>query len=202
MLRVGLTGGYATGKSFVAAQLAALGCHVIYADELGHKALEPEGEAYGPVLQLFGPEIQSADGSIDRKKLGAIVFADPEKLAALTAIVHPAVYHLEQQLLREAAEQDPQGIAVLEAAILIETGRHALYDRLILTTCDPEIQLRRAMARDGATREQALARISRQLPFHDKRALASYVIDTSGTKDATVRQVKDVHQDLLAYARH
>ena len=202
MLRVGLTGGYATGKSFVASQLAALGCHLIYADRLGHQVLEPGGEAYAPVVQLFGDRILLPDGTIDRKKLGEMVFADPEKLAALTAIVHPAVYHLEEKALRLCAAQDPDGIAVLEAAILIETGRYRLYDRLILTTCDPEIQISRAMARDAVTREQALARIARQWPLDRKRELSSYLIDTGLTKDETVRQVVDVHRELLRSARH
>lgn len=197
MLRVGLTGGYATGKSFVASQLAVLGCHLIYADRLGHQVLERGGEAYAPVLTLFGDEILLADGAIDRKKLASVVFFDPEKLAALTAIVHPAVYHLEEQALRHFAQEDPDGIIVLEAAILIETGRYRLYDRVILTTCDPETQIARAMSRDGVTREQAQARIARQLPLDQKRELASYVIDTSGTKENTVRQVVDVHRELL-----
>src|SRR5437660_5258713 len=105
MLRVGLTGGYATGKSFVARQLASLGCHLIYADELGHRVLEPGGDAYAPVLQLFGPGVLSADGAIDRKKLGSIVFSDPQKLADLTAIVHPAVYKLEEESLQRFTEQ-------------------------------------------------------------------------------------------------
>ena len=202
MLRVGLTGGYATGKSFVARQLAALGCHLIYADALGHRVLEPGGEAYAPVRELFGPDILLPDGAIDRKKLGDIVFKNSEKLAALTAIVHPAVYRLEEESLRQFAEQDPHGITVLEAAILIETGRYRVYDRLILTTCDEEIQIARAMARDSATREQALARIGVQLPVKQKRGLASYIIDTSGRKDETLRQVVHVHRELLAAARH
>jgi dephospho-CoA kinase len=202
MLRVGLTGGYATGKTLVASQFAALGCRVIYADELGHAVLEPGREAYAPVIEQFGPGILRPDGTIDRKKLGSIVFPAPEKLEALTAIVHPAVYRLEEQLLETASEQDPEGIAIVEAAILIETGRYRSYDRVVLTTCNPETQIARAMARDGASREQALARIARQWPFERKRDLASYIVDTSGTKDVTSERVHDIHRELLALARH
>jgi dephospho-CoA kinase len=120
----------------------------------------------------------------------------------LTAIVHPAVFRLEEQLLKTASEQDPDGIFIVEAAILVETGRYSAFDRLILTTCDAETQIARAIARDGATREQALARISRQWSFEQKRGFASYIIDTTGAKEVTLEKVKDVYRDLLRLTRH
>ena len=202
MLRVGLTGGYATGKTHVALQFASLGCHVASADELGHAVLQPGGVAYAGVVQLFGSGILTPDGSIDRRKLGNIVFPAPEKLEALNAIVHPAVFKLEEQMMDAAAQEDPAGIFIVEAAILVETGRHLFYDRLILTTCDPEIQIARAMPRDNATREQALARIARQWPFERKREFASYIIDTTPPRDEVFEQVKRIHQELSAIARH
>jgi dephospho-CoA kinase len=202
MLRVGLTGGYATGKTVVARQLAELGCHVIYADELGHSVLEPGGEAFTPVLKLFGSEILKPNGEIDRKKLGAIVFPNPEKLAALNAIVHPAVFVREKASMDSFAASDPDGIAIVEAAILIETGRFRIFDRLILTTCEPAIQIERAMMRDNITRSEALARIERQMSFEQKRPFATDIVDTSGNKEDLMRRVKDLHRELLALTRH
>jgi len=201
MLRVGLTGGYATGKTFVASELARLGCHVIHADKLGHAVLEPGGEAYAPVIEVFGPEILDERRHIDRKKLASIVFQSPERLEELTKIVHPAVSRLEKRLIDELSLNDPHRIAVYEAAILVETGRHALYDRLILTTTNEEIQIERGMNRDDASREQVLARIAKQLPSEKKRSHAHYVIDTSGTKEDTIRQVEDVYRDLKRLAQ-
>ena len=197
MLKVGLTGGYATGKSFVAAALADLGCHLIYADTLGHSVLEPDGEAYPPALELFGPEILSPDGTIDRKQLGSIVFASSDLLDKLTAIVHPAVFRLEEKLLAHLAEVDRQGVVVIEAAILIETGRYRSFDRIILTVCSPDAQIGRGMARDGLTREQVLARLSKQMPNEEKRPYADYVIDTEGPKAQTLARIRKVFFELM-----
>lgn len=197
MLKVGLTGGYASGKSFVAAALADLGCHLIYADRLGHSVLEPDGEAYPPALELFGPEILSRDGAIDRKQLGSLVFASPDLLDKLTAIVHPAVFRLEERLLAHLAEVDPQGIAVIEAAILIETGRYRSFDRIILTVCSRDAQIARGVSRDGLTREQVLARISKQMPNEEKQRCADYVIDTEGPKALTLKQTRKIFFELM-----
>jgi dephospho-CoA kinase len=203
MLKVGLTGGYATGKSLVAKELERLDCHLIYADELGHKVLQPDGEAYAATVETFGRGILNADGAIDRKRLGEIVFASPELLQKLSALIHPAVFRLEERLLDEFQRQDAHGIAVVEAAILIETGRYAVFDRVILTTCDKETQIARGIKRDHATREQVLARLGKQLAFHEKQRHAHYVIDTSGSKEETARQVQRVYRELkeLAEAR-
>jgi dephospho-CoA kinase len=200
MLLVGLTGGYATGKSFVASELQRRGCHLIYADQLGHRVLEPGGEAYQPAIATFGNRILQPDGTIDRKKLGSIVFENPEQLAKLNSIVHPAVFRMEQEMIERYAAEDPHGIIVIEAAILIESGRHALFDRLILTACDEELQIARGMRRDGLTREQASARLARQMPLEQKKTFAHFVIDTSGTKDNTVRQVEIVFRELTVLA--
>ncbi|MDQ6704931.1 MAG: dephospho-CoA kinase [Acidobacteriota bacterium] len=196
MLKVGLTGGYASGKSFVAATLEDLGCHVIYADKLGHSVLEPDGEAYEPVLQLFGPEILSPGGAVDRKQLGSIVFASPDLLDKLTAIIHPAVFRLEQKLLAHLAGVDPEGISVVEAAILIETGRYRSFERIILTVCSRDAQIARGMTRDGLTREQVLARLANQMPNEEKQRSANYVIDTEGPKALTLKQTRKVFFDL------
>ena len=201
MLTVGLTGGYASGKSFVAAELARLGCFLIYADKLGHEVLMPGGEAFKPAVQIFGSGILSEEGTIDRKKLGNLVFSSPELLKTLTDLVHPAVFRLEADLLDSARGRDPNGIAVIEAAILIETGRYKVFDRLILTACEEATQIARAVARDGISPESAKARIEKQLPLAEKKKYADYVITTDGPKEDTLRQVAIVFQDLQKLAR-
>ena len=198
MMRVGLTGGYATGKSFVAAELTRLGCHVIYADALGHQTLEPDGEAYRPVVERFGPKILDGSGCIDRKRLGALVFSSPPLLAELSAIIHPAVFRLEEQLMAQFAEEDPDGIVVVEAAILIETGRFRSYDRLILTVCDEATQIRRGTQRDGLTVEQVRARLKEQMLLSEKKRFADYIIETGGEPEQTLRQTRDVYRALTS----
>jgi len=196
MLRVGLTGGLACGKSFVGEALAALGCHLIRADELGHQVLLPDGEAYQPVVREFGAGILDEEGRIDRGKLAAEVFTRPERLERLNALVHPPVIRREQELLARLAGSDPNGIAVVEAAILIETGSYKRFDKLVLVVCTPEQQIARAVKRDGVTPEQALRRLERQMPLEEKRKYADYVIDTSGDKADTLRQTREVYERL------
>ncbi len=201
MFKVGLTGGYASGKTFVARELEHLGCHVIYADELGHRVLLPDGAAYPDVIQAFGRDILAEDGIIDRKKLAAIVFDSPELLEKLSGFVHPAVFRLEKQLLDSFAREDPQGVAVIEAAILIETERYKVFDRLILTACDLETQIARGMKRDHLTQEQVLARLEKQMPVEEKRKYAHYVVDTSGSKEHTVLQIARIYAELKSLAQ-
>jgi len=196
MLRVGLTGGLASGKSFVGQALAGLGCHLIRADELGHAVLMPGGEAYQPVIEEFGPGILEAGGTIDRRKLAAEVFRRPERLEALNRLVHPPVIRREEELIQGYAARDPQGIVVVEAAILIETGHHKRFDRIVLAVCSLEQQIERAIQRDRLSREEALARLERQMPLAEKRKFADYVIDTGGLKQETLRQVEETYRSL------
>ena len=198
MLKVGLTGGLASGKSFVARALADLGCHIIEADRLGHEVLLPAGEAYADVVANFGPGILGADGSIDRKLLARDVFDNPERLALLNSFVHPAVYRREDEILAGIAADNPRAIAVIVAAILIETGSYRRLDKLVLTICTREQQIERAMHREGAVLSDVLARLDRQMPLEEKRAFADFVIDTSGTKDHTLRQTRELFDCLQA----
>lgn len=200
MITVGLTGGYASGKSFVAAELERLGCYLIYADRLGHQVLEPDGEAYAPTIEAFGREILGGDGRIDRKKLGTVVFGAPELLDKLTSFVHPAVFRLEAQMLTGFQTDHPQGIAVIEAAILIETGRYKMFDRLILTVCDEATQIERGIKRDGLNAEQVRQRLRKQLPVAEKTSYADYVVDTSGEKQETIRRVQAIYLNLKTLA--
>jgi dephospho-CoA kinase len=201
MLKVGLTGGLASGKSFVGQALAALGCHLIQADELGHQLLLSSGEAYAPVVREFGDAIVQPDGEIDRRALAAQVFGKPERLAALNRIVHPLVFHREEQWLAEVARTDPQGIAVVEAAILIETGSYKRFDKIVLVVVDENLQIERAMRRDGMTREEAQARLSRQMPLAQKRKFADYILDTSGPKSETLSKTRELYDSLRRLAK-
>ncbi|HEX4595406.1 MAG TPA: dephospho-CoA kinase [Bryobacteraceae bacterium] len=196
MLRVGLTGGLASGKTFVGLALAQLGCHFIDADELGHQVLMPDGEAYDAVVNEFGEEILDEDRHIIRRKLGRLVWDNPERLAKLNSFVHPAVIARQQQMIAEIAKKDPAAIVVVEAAILVETGSYRRFDRLIVAVCTFEQQVERAMKRGAYSREEVLARLNRQLPLEEKVRVADYVIDTSGAKEKTLEQVKTVYESL------
>ncbi len=201
MLRVGLTGGLASGKSFVAHILAGLGCHIIEADALGHAVLEAGGEAHDSVLSDFGPEILGGDGAIDRRKLAGLVFEHPERLEILSSLVHPAVLRREELLIAEFAAADPSCIVVVEAAILIETGSFRRFDKLIVICCTPEQQMERAIKRDGVRLDEVRARLDRQMPLEEKRRYADFIVDTSGPKDDTVHQTERVFEQLRRLAQ-
>ena len=196
MLKVGLTGGLACGKSFVGQALASYGCFLVQADELGHQVLAPGGEAYDGVVQEFGREILIDSGEIDRHALAARVFGAPERLARLNALVHPPVLRREDELIAEFALREPDGIAVVEAAILIETGSYKRFDRIILVTCSEDQQVERAMRRDGAVLVDVRARLGRQMALDEKRKYADFVIDTSGEKEDTLRQTRAAYDAL------
>ncbi len=197
MLRVGLTGGIATGKSFVAAELARLGCHVIQADQIGHRLLQPGGAAVPAVVAAFGAHLQNPDGGINRSALAAIVFNDAEKLAELNGIIHPLVFQEEENWMASLPEE---AIAVVEAAILIESGSYRRFDQIVLTTCDEQIQIARAMARSGQSEVEVRARLARQLPLAEKRKFAHHVIETSGSPESTLEQTRAVYQSLRSLA--
>lgn len=196
MKRIGLTGGLACGKSFVGQLLEQFGCEVVRADELGHAVLASDGEAYWPVVRRFGTGILKSDGEIDRRKLAAEVFANPESLSVLNGIVHPAVFGREEEIVAAAAARDPTAICVVEAAILIETGVYKRYDRLIVVVCREDQQIERAMKREGALLEDVEARLRRQMPVEEKCRFADYLVDTSGSKESTVEQTRAVYESL------
>jgi dephospho-CoA kinase len=196
VLKVGLTGGIASGKTFVGEALAGWGCFVIQADEIGRQVMAPGGQAHEGVVREFGSEILAPDGSIDRPRLAALVFRNPERLARLNALVHPPVLRREDELAAEFFTREPHGIAVVEAAILIETGSYRRYDKLILVVSAPDQQMERALRREGAKEADVRARIERQMPLEEKRKYADYVIDTSGEKEDTLRQTRVVYEAL------
>lgn len=191
-----MTGGLGCGKSFVGRALADLGCYLIEADKLGHEVMMPGGEAYDAIVQEFGREILDVEGRIDRRKLSGLVWHHPERLAKLSSLVHPPVQAREEKRMAEIGRADPHAIAVVEAAILVETGRYKSFDRLIVVSCSREQQVERALERGSYTREEIVARLSRQLPMEEKLRVADYVIDTSGSKEATIEQVRKVYSSL------
>jgi dephospho-CoA kinase len=195
MLKVGLTGGLASGKSFVGAALEQLGCKLIEADRLGHDVLLPEGPAYAAVVREFGQGILNPDRTIDRNRLASEVFGKKERLLVLNSLVHPEVRKRTDELMAGYFADDPNAIVVVEAAIHIETGGYKRFDRLILVVCEARQQIERAIAR-GATRAEALARLASQMPLAQKRKYADYVIDTSGTKEDTLLQTREVYNSL------
>jgi dephospho-CoA kinase len=196
MLKVGLTGGLASGKTLVGEALESMGCLLIQADRLGHEALEPGGEAFEPVVGEFGPEVLDQGGRIDRRLLAGAVFDRPERLAVLNALVHPVVLRREEELMAVFNARQPHGMAVVEAAILIETGSFRRFDKLVLVACDEPEQIRRAIRRDGITEAEARARLASQMPLSEKRKYADFVIDTSGDKAETLRQTRQVYESL------
>lgn len=189
---IGLTGGLATGKSHVGRMLEKLGCKLIQADQLGHQTLAPDGEAYRAVIETFGTGIVDENGLIDRKALASLVFNNPEKLAELNAIVHPAVHRLQDKIVAKTVES----IVIVEAAIHIETGGYKRFEKMILAVCSLEEQIRRAMKRDHSSREEVLARIERQMPIEEKRKFADYVIDTTGDEAQTWKQTVEVYNQI------
>ncbi|HJQ70525.1 MAG TPA: dephospho-CoA kinase [Blastocatellia bacterium] len=197
MLKVGLTGSIAVGKSFVLSVLRDLGCVTFDADKIAHFVMEPGNTAYEDVVGEFGREVVGLDGSIDRAKLGAIVFADAARRKRLNEIVHPRVIEEQNRLLREAEEADPGRIAIVDAALMIESGGHKRFDKLIVVFCDPEMQVERLMRRNQITRREAEMRIAAQMPSSEKRRYADYEIDTSGTFDQTRARVTEVYEELL-----
>jgi dephospho-CoA kinase len=190
MLIIGLTGGIASGKSVVARMLQQLGCAVIEADLVAHELLKSSNPVSQKIIAEFGREILDANDEIDRGKLGEIVFADPQKLSRLNALTHPQVL---QQIAIQLADLAKQGvnIAVVVAALHVETGYYKTFDRLAVAWCTREQQLARLMNR-GCSREQAERRISSQLPLDEKRALADDVIDCSQTIEHTQQQVREL----------
>lgn len=195
MLRYGLTGGIASGKSAVAAMLREMGFPVLDADPIGHKLLEPGQPEREEVLREFGADLAGADGRIDRARLGAIVFADPDRLAKLNAILHPRV---EQILLKQYEKWERSGVrdaGFVEAALLVESGFVSHLDGLIVAWCEPEQQLERLKAR-GMSEVDAKRRILAQLPLEEKLLRATYSIDCSGTMESTRVQVRALAAQL------
>ena len=196
MLKVGLTGSIAVGKSYVCECFRELGCHVLDADLTARRVVEPGTPGLAKVVEEFGDGILLDDGSLDRKKLGSVIFGNEEKRLLLNAIVHPLVIEAQDNWLTSIEDEDPNSIAIIDAALMIESGGYKRFNKLIVVWCKPDIQLQRLISRDGLTAEEALKRISSQMPQEEKKRYADYLIDTSHGFEDTQRQVRKVFRSL------
>lgn len=196
MLKVGLTGGIATGKSFVLSVLSELGCEVMDADQTAREVVEPGQPAFEEIFAHFGSEVVGADGRLDRPKLGAIVFNDPAQREKLNSIVHPKVFEAQARWMAEVEARNPQAVVIIDAALMIETGSYRRFDKVVVVYCEPELQLQRLMARNNMTQEEATARISSQMPSAEKLKFADFSINTSQGFEDTRRQTVSLYEQL------
>jgi dephospho-CoA kinase len=204
LLRVGLTGGIASGKTVVAQMLAALGAHVIQADHIAHELMQHGEPVFDEVVRHFGPAILNPDGTINRSRLAEAAFSSsegkPSRIQELNQIVHPHVIRKQEQWMENLAQSDPQGVAIVEAALIVEAGAGNRFDRLIVVTCQPEQRVQRWAQRmkvdEETARREVTRRMAAQLPNEEKIKAADYVIDNSGSLDATKAQVEIVYWKL------
>jgi dephospho-CoA kinase len=185
----------------VVSLLAELGCDTFDADKVAHSVMEPGRPAYEDVVREFGEGVLAPDGSIDRQKLGAIVFANEARRVRLNEIVHPRVLEEQNRLLQAAEAKNPDGIAIIDAALMIESGGYKRFDKLIVVHCDRETQIERLMRRNQITREDAERRVAAQMSSEEKLRYADYTIDTSGTFENTRQRVVEVYEELLRVQR-
>ena len=212
MLKVGLTGGIAAGKSVVGEMFVALGARLVQADRIAHSLMQPGEAVYNEVVRHFGREILNLDGSVNRAKLAEVAFgpaSDAEgkrasRIEELNRIVHPVVIRSQDEWMQAMVIEDPQGVAILEAALILEAGLRERFDRLVVVTCNAEQREARFAARQKidleTARKEVVRRMAAQLPDEEKIKAADYVIDNSGSLDQTREQVRQVWQKLSAEA--
>ena len=200
MLRVGLTGSIAVGKSFVTGVLAELGCRVVDADVVARRVVEPGAEGLRRIVEAFGGWVLRPDGTLDRAAVSAVIFKDEAKRELINSLLHPLIIAEQDELLRRWELEDPRGVGVVDAALLIESGGHGRFDKLVVVHCRPEVQLERLMRRNNLTREEAAARISAQIPQEEKLRYADFKIDTSGSYEESRRQTEEVYAELRKLA--
>ena len=204
MLKVGLTGGIASGKSVVGEMFVMLGAHLIQADAISHQLMQPGEAVYREVVRHFGSGILNPDGTVNRARLAEAAFGpSPEnksRIEELNRIVHPAVIKRQDEWMEEVGRKDPKAIAMVEAALILEAGATERFDKLVVVTCHPEQRIQRWAARVGGDEETARREVARrmaaQLPDEDKIKAAQYVIDNSGSLDETRKQVAKVYAEL------
>ena len=202
MLKVGLTGGMASGKTVVGEMFARLGAHVIQADTVAHQLMQPGQAVYEEVMRRFGTGILNPDRTVNRARLAEMAFGRPPRIAELNEIVHPAVIERENGWMEEIGQQDPHAIAIVEAALILEAGTGNRFDRLVVVTCQPEQRIERWAIRTRVDLETAQREVTRrmaaQLPDEAKVKAADYVIDNSGSLDETRKKVEKVYEKLRA----
>jgi dephospho-CoA kinase len=205
LLKVGLTGGIAVGKSVVGEMFVALGVQLMQADQLSHELMQPGQPVYEEVVRSFGSGILNLDGTVNRPRLAEAAFgvggvAQPSRVQELNQIIHPAVIQKQRQWMEEIGQRDPRAIAMVEAALILEADFAGDFDRLIVVTCRPEQRIQRWAQRlhvdEEAARREVTRRMAAQLPDEDKVKAADYVIDNSGSRDETKKQVSNIYQKL------
>jgi dephospho-CoA kinase len=200
LLRVGLTGGMACGKSVVGEMFVALGAHVIQSDTVAHQLLQPGEGVYDKVVGRFGAAILNADGTVNRARLAEAAFGQPRRIAELNGIVHPAVIEYENRWMKEIAHREPHAIAIVEAALILEAGSANRFDRLVVVTCRPEQRVERWASRARVDLETARREVTRrmaaQLPDEEKIKAADYVIHNSGSLDEARKKVEQIYEKL------
>jgi len=197
MLLVALTGGIASGKSVVAQVLFQLGCYVHESDTLAHGLQAPGTPAWKAMVSHFGGRILNPDKTINRRTLGAIIFADRKERAFLDNLLHPLVMEKKRELIKRIEKKGSHKIFVSVAALTIEAGYAEFFDKIIVVHCDEEIQLKRLMERDAITRDEASKKIASQMPSDEKIKYADYTIDTSGSLRQTLDQAEQVYRSLM-----
>ena len=201
MLRVGLTGSIAVGKSFVCDVFRELGCHVLDADKTARDVVKKGTPGLAKIASEFGDDILTAEGELNRPKMASIVFADEKMRLLLNSIVHPLVFESQNAWLADREAEDPNGIAIVDAALMIESGGYRRFEKLIVVWCEPEIQFERLIKRDGLSESDARKRIASQMPQDEKKRFADFLIDTSGEFELTREQCRQVHSKLLELNR-
>lgn len=196
MIKVGLTGSISVGKSYVLKKFEELGCYVLDADITAREVVAKGTIGLEKIVAEFGAEILNADGSLDRAKLGSIVFADEKKRLLLNSIVHPLVHEAQAKWLAEVENKDKNAIAIIDAALMIESGNHRRMDKLIVVWCDPDEQLKRLMKRNGINEQEAKRRIAAQLSQDEKKSHADLLIDTTDGFAETDKQVAEIYLAL------
>ena len=201
MLKVGLTGSIAVGKSYVLNILKELGCHAIDADQIAREVVMPGTAGLRLVVENFGAGVLDDDDNLDRQELAALIFADEEKRQRLNSILHPLIISAQDVRVRKLEHDDPNGIVIIDAALMIESGGYRRMDKLIVVHCRPEIQQQRLKERDGLSTDEAKKRIAAQMPQEEKKKFADYLIDTSGSFADVRAQVLEVHAKLARQTR-
>ncbi|HKP36473.1 MAG TPA: dephospho-CoA kinase [Pyrinomonadaceae bacterium] len=196
MLKVGLTGSIAVGKSFVLSVLKELGARTVDADEVAREVVAPATPGLRAVVDAFGDSVLKPDGSLDRPKLGAVVFGDEAKRLQLNSILHPFIIERQDEILRKWEQETPPSVAVVDAALMIESGGYQRFDKLIVVHCRPEVQLQRLMSREHLDHENAARRINSQMPQEEKKKYADFLIDTSDGFESARRQTEEVWRQL------
>ncbi|UCC38489.1 MAG: dephospho-CoA kinase [Candidatus Aminicenantes bacterium] len=197
MLIVALTGGIATGKSVVAQVLEELGCYVHHADKIAHDLMKPEEPAWRNIVDHFGEKILNSDKTINRLKLGAIVYSDNKERLFLNKVVHPLVFEKKKEIIKSLKKEGRYKIFVSEAALTIEAGLIQFFNKTVVVYCKKEDQIKRLMERDQINRAEALKKLESQKDPKEKMKYADYIIDTSGTLKSTIEQAERVYRNLI-----